>query len=390
MIDLAAVRADTPACERLIHLNNAGSSLPPSPVTKAVADHLALESEIGGYEAEDRAHEALAGFHSSFARLLSCDAGEIAYVENATRAWDMAFYSIPFSAGDRILTGKAEYVSNYLAFLQMTKRKGVVVDVVPDDASGQLDVAALEAMTRKRTRLIAITHVPTQGGLVNPAEEVGRVAAARGILYLLDACQSVGQMPIDVAKIGCHLLSGTGRKFLRGPRGTGFLYVKRDVLEALDPVFIDLHAAKWVAKQSFELRPDARRFENWESFVAGRLGLRAAVDYALSLGLEEIEARNAMLAANLRKKLAGIRGVTVHDQGARQCAIVSFRKAGESCTSIRDRLRRASINVSVSTMGSARLDLEDRGLPELVRASVHYYNAEGEIERFCEAVENVA
>jgi selenocysteine lyase/cysteine desulfurase len=386
MIDIAAVRADTPACERLIHLNNAGASLPPRPVSEAVNGHLALEAGIGGYEAADRAHEALEGFYASFARLLNCEASEIAYVENATRAWDMAFYSIPFAPGDRILTGKSEYVSNYLAFLQMAKRTGVVVDVVPDDASGQLDVAALDSMVDKRTRLIAITHVPTQGGLVNPAEEVGRVAAARGVLYLLDACQSVGQMPVDVQRVGCHFLSGTGRKFLRGPRGTGFLYVRADVLERLDPVFIDLHAARWVAKQSFALRPDARRFENWESFVAGRLGLKAAVDYALSLGLHEIEARNTLLATDLRRALGGIAGVTLHDQGARQCAIVTFRTSRETCQALRDRLRSRAINVSVSSVTSARLDLEDRGLPDLVRASVHYYNTHGEIERFCEAV----
>ena len=386
-IDIDAVRADTPTCATLAHFNNAGASLQPRPVTQAVLRHLALEQEIGGYEAEDRARAALEAMYTSLARLLGARPEEIAYVENATRAWDMAFYSVPFAAGDRILTCRSEYVSNYLAFLQIARRNSVEVDVVPDDRHGQIDIEAMARLIGKRTRLIAITHVPTQGGLVNPAEAVGRLARDCGILYLLDACQSVGQLPVDVGRIGCDLLSATGRKFLRGPRGTGFLYVRREVLDKLDPVFIDLHAATWTARDSYRMREDARRFENWESFVAGRLGLAAAADYALGLGLEAIAERNTRLAGLLRGRLSATTGVTVHDQGENRCAIVTFRKEGESCAALRDRLRRERINVSVSSVSSARLDLEARGLSELVRASVHYFNTEDEIERLCRAVE---
>lgn len=385
-IDVARARADTPACERVIHFNNAGAALPPDPVHRAVLGHLELERAMGGYEAAARAAPALEDFYDAFAALLGCGRDEIAWCENATRAWDMAFYSLPLEEGDRVLTHEAEYASNYLAFLQQVRRRGIVIDVVPSDGAGQVDVDAMARMVAPRTRLVAITHVPTQGGLVNPAAAVGEVARAHGLTFLLDACQSVGQMPVDVAAIGCDFLSGTGRKFLRGPRGTGFLYVRRELARTLEPPFIDLHAATWTAPDRYELRGDARRFENWESHVAGRIGLATAARYAQGLGLEAIEARVTALAERLRRGLADLPEVTVQDRGKRRCAIVTFTKDGEEAEPLAQRLRAAGVNVSVSRAASARLDLGGRSLEAIVRASVHYYNTEEEVDRFCRLV----
>ena len=386
-LDLERARRETPGCATVLHFNNAGAALMPQPVLDALQRHLQLEATIGGYEAAEREDAAVEHVYDALARLIGGHRDEIAVIENATRAWDMAFYSLRFGAGDRILTATAEYASNYIAYLQVAARTGAVVEVIPDDEHGQVSVEALRRMLDARVKLIAITHVPTNGGLVNPAAAVGRVAREAGVPYLLDACQSVGQMPVDVTELGCDMLSATGRKYLRGPRATGFLWVRRAFLEPMEPPFLDLHAATWVARDRYELRPDARRFENWETYYAGKIALGVAVDYALAWGLPAIRERVYMLAGQLRERLAARPGVTLRDKGAERCGIVTFTVEGCAAALIKQVLRSQAINVSVSSYAGTRLDMEDRKLPGVVRASLHYYNSEEEIERFCAALE---
>ena len=381
MMDIDRIRADTPATSRLAYLHNAGAALMPAPVVEAMKRHLDLESEIGGYAAADRESDRLDAVYGSVARLLNAAPDEIALVENATVAWQMAFYALPFRAGDRILTAEAEYAANYVAFLQVAKRTGAVIEIVPSDASGELDIHALERMIDERVKLIAITWVPTNGGLVNPAAAVGRIARAHGIPYLLDACQAVGQMVVNVEAIGCDMLSATGRKFLRGPRGTGFLYVHRTLLQRLEPPMIDHFAAPWVSRDEYQLRDDARRFETWENNYAARLGLGAAIDYALDIGIGPIEQRCRMLADRLRSGLASVHGITIRDLGRTPGAIVSFTMEGHEAEAIVSSAGAAGITIGASDPWSTRIDSEVRSLPVVVRASPHYYNTEAEIDR---------
>jgi len=384
--DIFRARQDTPGCEQVLHFNNAGAALMPGQVVDAVTGHLRLEAEIGGYEAAESVRDAVEHVYDAASQLIGCQRDEIAVIENATRAWDMAFYSLPFKSGDRILTSISEYASNYIAFLQIAQRTGAVVEAIPNDHNGQVSIEALQRLIDEQVKLIAITHVPTNGGLVNPASEIGKIARRAKILFLLDACQSVGQIPMDVQAIGCDMLSATGRKYLRGPRGTGFLYVQRDLVERMEPPFLDLHAAKWVTKDRYEIRADARRFENWETNYAGKIGLGVAIDYALGWGLEDIWTRVSDLASTLRTRLRHIPHVQVHDLGVQKCGIVTFTIDEQDPQEIRYKLAEQKMNVSVSLAASTRLDMDQRGLAGVVRASVHYYNSEEEIERFCDFV----
>ncbi len=385
-IDVERVRQETPGCREVTHFNNAGAALMTQSVLDATVGHLQLEAMIGGYEAADRESDKITATYEATAKLIGAHADEIAVVENATRAFDMAFYAIPFKPGDRILTSVAEYASNVISYYQVAKRTDAVVEVVPNDEHGQLSIDALRGMIDDRVKLIALTHIPTNGGLVQPVEEIGKVAKEAGILYLLDACQSVGQLPVDVSAIGCDMLSATSRKFLRGPRGVGFLYVRRGLSERLEPPLLDLHAATWVDTDRYEIRPDARRFENWEANIAGKIGMGVAAQYALDLDVAAGWRRIQALASGLRERINAIPGGMVRDLGQQQCGIVSFTLDGIEANAIKERLAEHRINVTTSTVFSTRFDMTARGIDQLVRASVHYYNTEAELDRLAEVL----
>ena len=386
-MDIDKIRAETPGLAHGIHLMACGSALAPQPVVDAVMRFLELEAKIGGYEAHAQQADMLDGVYDSVARLIGAKRNEIAILENATAAWCQAFYALPLKAGDRIITCEAEYAANYVAFLQRQKRDGLEIDVAPSDETGAIDVAALESMITDKTALIAITWVPTNGGLVNPAAAVGAIAKKHGVPYLLDACQAVGQMPVDVEALRCDFLSATGRKFLRGPRGTGFLYIREEWLQTLEPVMLDHFGAPWVERNRYSLRPDARRFENWENNYALRAGLKVACDYAMDIGLDAINARVTMLADYFRERISTLKGARVLDIGARKCAIISFTIDGLDPRPTVSNLREQGIAIGASNPESTRLDAEARHLPIMLRAAPHYYNSKADIDAAIAALE---
>ena len=386
-IDVDRARALTPGCAHVLHLNHAGASLLPQPVLDAMVGHLELEARVGGYGAAALAQPQLDRTYAAVAELLHASPEEIALTDSATRGWNSAVLALPIATGDRVLLGRAEYGSNAITLLQLRQRTGCELVVIDDDTDGQIDLARLEVeLAHGRNAFVSLVHVPTQGGLVNPAAEVGRLCRDAGVPFVLDACQSAGQLPLDVEELGCAVLTATGRKFLRGPRGTGVLYVRRDLIPTLDPMMLDLHAATWIAPDRYVVRDDARRFEMWEYDVAGRVGLGVAVDHALGWGLEAIAERDASLADGLRARLAAIDGVTVRDRGRERCAITTFTVDGVAPEEVQRRLRAEAVNVSVSTSDSAQLDLPHRGLDAVVRASVHYVTTEDELDRFAALV----
>ena len=385
VIDLDVVRADTPGCHRGVFLDSAGSSLPPVQVLDEVVNHLRREAEVGGYRAAAERADDLEAAYAVVASFLGCAPAEVAFTDSATRSWLNAFDAIPLAPGDRILSTEAEYGGNAVPLLRRAEEAGATVELVPSDPSGAVDVDALRSMLDERVRLVSLVHVPMNGGLVNPATPVIEAAHEAGALVLLDACQSAGQ--VDLAGIDADIVTGTGRKWLRGPRGTGFLVVRERVRERLRPRQVDLHSGTWEAPDRYSLRADARVFELWETSIADRLGLIAAFRYALDLGVAAIETAVAAGAAYLRDGLAALPGVTVHDLGTTRCGLVTFSVDGLDPAEVRDRLLANHITVSLARRPSTRHDMTRRGLDVIVRASPHYFLTRAQLD---EAVASVA
>lgn len=385
LLDPIPLRAQTPGTAQVTHLNNAGSALPPSIVVDTQVAHLQREAQIGGYEAHAEAAERVAGVTDSVARLMNARTDQVALVESATVAWDRALQAIihtePLEPGDRILIASAEYASNVLPLLQVAARAGVTVQAIPDGSDGSVDIEALNDLLDEDVRIVSITHAPSHNGVVNDVVAVGDALRYSGSAawYLVDACQSVGQMTVDASRIGADFISATGRKFLRGPRGTGFLIASDRALTDLEPYPLDLHSATWTGGTGYSVATGARRFETWERSYAALLGMGAAIDYVLDLGLEAIQARIDYLATRLRTELAQIEGVTVRDRGSVKSGIVTITVPAPGAPAMVRALRERGINTSLSTADYAPDEFARNGIESMVRLSPHAYTTDDEI-----------
>ena len=384
--ELLQFRKETKGTAQKIHFNNAGTSLPPDVVVSTVVDYLQEEAVSGGYETEDKYQAQLDNTYPLIARLINASPEEIAVVENASQAWGLAFNGIGFKKDDVIITSEMEYVTNLLGFLHVQKTHGVSIRVIPNDADGNFSLSELEAAITPQTRLIAITHIASAAGGMTPIVEIGNIARKHRILYLVDACQTAGQVPINVEEIGCDILSVTGRKYLRAPRGTGFLYVRKQVQGDLSLFLMDMHTAQLNGEKDYVIRDDGRRFELYEKNRALTLGLAKAIEYALNIGVDRIWERIQLLAGFMRQQLRSLEFITVHDIGEHQCGLVTFSVNGLDSGLVKNKLAQKDINVSVGLARSTLLYMNKNHLSSIIRASVHYYNTEGEIKSLCDAL----
>jgi selenocysteine lyase/cysteine desulfurase len=360
-------------------------------VLEAITAHLNREANLGGYESADDAEAAVEDAYAAVAKVLGAQPRNIAVVENSTVAFFQALSAFDFKDGDVIVTTRNDYISNQLAYLSLARRHGVEVQRAADLASGGADPQSVKELLRDpRVRLLAVTWVPTNSGLMQPVEALGEVAEAAGVPYLVDGCQVVGQIPVDVAKLRCDFFSGTARKFLRGPRGIGFLFVSDRALQRGDfPLYIDMRGADWVSADSFAPAADARRFENWEFAYSLVLGLGEAARYALAVGVERGGRRARELAAKLRGKLSGLGGIRVLDRGKELAAIVTIEVAGWDATELSKLLRTRGINTSASLRAYAVIDMDEKRAATALRLSPHYYNTEEELDRVVEQLKSV-
>ena len=381
-------RRDTPACEKYLHLNNAGAALPPKQVLESMYQYLQIEASRGGYQIAEQLSDQINGFYRSIAKLLNTSAENIAFTGNATDAFNRALSAIPFEKGDIILTTNDDYVSNQIAFLSLEKRMGIQIMRAPGLPEGGCDPVAMEQLIRThRPRLVSVTHIPTNSGLIQNVEAIGKICKETNTWFVVDACQSVGQLVVDVQQINCDFLSASMRKFLRGPRGSGFLYVSDRALQAgLYPLLPDMRGANWIAKDEFELSNSANRFELLEKPFALMIGSATAVEYALNIGLEAIEERVAYLAQLLRNQLSEINGVRVLDRGSRLCGIVTFHPGDFEAAYFKSKVDANGINTSITTKITAQIDFTEKQVDWALRASPHYYNTEEELSRFTDFI----
>ena len=389
---LARWRADTPGSAHRNHLNNAGAALMPAPVLAAMQQHLTDEALMGGYEAADARAPRIERTYDALAQLVGARPRNVAVVGSATAAFIQAMSAFDFAPGDAIVTTRCDYTSYQITYLSLAKRLGVRVLHADDLPEGGVDPDSVRALVRgSRCRMVHVSWVPTNSGLVQDVEAVGAVCEEEGVPYLVDACQAVGQMPIDVARLRCDYLSATGRKFLRGPRGIGFLYASDRALARGDhPLFVDMRGADWTAPDEYRVAPTARRFEDWEFPYALVLGLGEAARYALGVGIETARERAWAHAARLREEFSRIPGARVLDRGRSPCAIVTVSVEGRDARTIVPEFAKRGINVNATLRSYGQYDFADKGVDSALRVSPHYYNSDAEIDAAVATLREVA
>ncbi|PMX01466.1 aminotransferase [Pseudomonas sp. FW215-R2] len=377
--EVLRLRDATPGCAQVIHFNHAGASLPSQATLDAVIGQLQREALGGPMETADIQVQERA--RSAAAALLNAQPEDIAFASSGSAAWSQAFNALgPWHSGERILVGRHEWAGN-LACMAEAVKAGARLEVIPCDARGAVDPQALAQMIDRHVRLIALTWLPANGGLINPAAQIGAIARRHGIPYFVDAGQALGQLPCDVQALQCDMLKGAARKFLRGPRGTALMYIRPEFLQRLLPVQRDVLSAPWDG-QRFTLRDDARRFETSEVSLALLAGLANALEEHQRIGATAIRKRIVELSQPLRRRMKEIPGLTLLDLGSanEQSGLIAFTLDGWDCVALKQALAERRINIGANGVAYTPLDMQARGLNSIARVSVSYLNTAEEID----------
>lgn len=373
------LRRDTPGCQNVAHLNNAGAGLSPDVVVDRMVDHLRLEAERGAYEAARSVADEVEEGRALVAGLVGVRPEHLAFVASATAGLHRVLSTVHLQRGDRVLVSGAEYASTMLPLLQLSHRIGLRVDVIPDDTSGTTDVAALTRMLDDDVRLVCAVHAPSHNGLVNDVAGIGAALRGQGsdAWYLVDACQSVGQLPLDVPALGADFLVASGRKYLRGPRGSGFLAVSPRALAHVDAYPVDVAGARWLHSDDYVVDESARRFESFETSIAVTLGLIRAVRYAQDISVPVLAGAISRNAEYLRCHLGATGAWQVQDRGRVRSGIVTVRHERISAGHAVAMLHEAGVNAWEVASDLNPRDLAGRSV---VRLSPHAYNTTEELD----------
>ena len=390
-MNIEQIRQDTPNCKDKIFLNSAGASLIPKIVVHKVNEYLIEEEKIGGYKLEELRKSEFDEFYNEVAKLIHCEAHNIAFINNATDGYIKALSCIDFKEDDTVITTDDDYASNHIHFIALQKRYHINVVRIKTFENGELDIEDFETLIKMyRTKLVSISHIPTNSGLIQNVKAIGNICEKNNIIFLLDACQSVGQIVVDVKPLKCDFLTATGRKFLRGPRGTGFLYVSDKILkEQYAPLYIDGRGATWTEIYKFEMLDSAKRFELWESPCAFKMGFQEAIKYANNIGMEHIQAYNEKIMKQLRANLSSIPNVVLFDKGLNTSNILTFRKGNVSLKRISNILDKNKVYYSVSNKEWGLIDFNKKGIEWAIRLSPHYFNTIEEMDKVSQIIENI-
>jgi len=388
------VRKDIPFLKTgIIYLDNTATTPTPKPVIDAMLEYFnEYNANVGRgvHRATMRATEVFEAVRKKIANVINCDGDEIAYTKNATESINIVAQGLGLKSGDKVVTTVLEHHSNILPWQRLQER-GVKLEVIGATNDCLLRPEDFEAAIDKSTRLIATHQVSNSVGSIQPVEEIGKVAKENDVLFLLDAAQSVGHMPVDVRKIGCDFLAAPGHKGLLGPQGTGFLYFRKELGKELKPLLVGGGMVEEVGKDRVEFSKPPQIFDGGTPNIPGIIGLGRACDYVLDIGIERIEKRERELTESMMK-IAKIGNVSVYGPTDlnKRGGVVSFNVKGlghHDVASMLDELEKIAVR---SGHHCAQPTMKHLGVEGTVRASVHYYNLPDEVAKLVETVGKIA